>query len=422
MKFTIKNILVFLSLSSLLVLGCDDDEQPVSYLKPVIMEVTPGEGLRGDQVVLTGEELSSVVGVKFGNIDVNNFDKSAGSITLTVPEELEEGETSITVYYAGVVAENLGPSATVPFKVLYEPLLSEVFPVQAKPTYPVSISGNYLRGAFALRWDSIVTPFEASQTSITAVVPDMAPGMIELTVSTPGGEASLPFEVLAKTPEIQGFDPAAGGRTGEQVMVLGKFFIDVLSVWIGEVEVTEYSVESETEILLTIPEGATANAVTVRTALGEVVSETELNVIEIPYVFYAEGLHDGIQNWGWGGTDEFLSTAVAREGDYSYERTYTEGWSGIQLHHGSLNLTPYSAVEISVYGGPGTTGKLINFNINWGASFEITLTEGEWTDYTIPMSDLGNPEILSELILQENGSSNPQPPFTVYIDNVKFIE
>ncbi len=411
-----------LAFMTVLILACEDDDEPVTYLKPVIMEVSPGEGLQGDQVRLSGQDLGQVVGVRFGSIEVTGFQQADDEITLTVPNGLEEGETTITVYYAGAVSNNLGPSASIPFKVLYEPVLTEVSPAQAKPTYGITLSGNYLKAAFSLKFDSIVTPFDATQTSITAIVPDMAPGMIEISVGTPGGVTSVPFEVLPKTPEIHRFEPEAGGRPGEQVTIYGAFFIDVVSVHIGSTEVGEYEVVSESELVITIPEGVSRNKVTIQTAIGEVTSENDLNVVEIPYVLFGESLHADMQNWGWGGTDDFNNTEVAREGSVSYARTYTEAWSGIQLHHGSLNLSPYSAIEISVYGGPGTTGKVINLNINWGAAFEITLTEGEWTDYTVPLADLGNPALLSELIVQENGSTNPQVPFTVYLDNIKFIE
>ena len=414
--------ILFVSFLTLWIVGCEEEETPASYQKPLVMDVSPGEGLRGDQVTLTGENLDEVAGVKFGAIDVPDFEKSGNEITLTIPDGLEEGETTITVYYPGAVASNLGPAASIPFKVLYEPVLSDVNPLQAKPTFDIILSGNYLRSAFSLKFDTIVTPFDASQTNISATVPDMAPGMIDITVGTPGGEASIPFEVLPKTPEIYGFDPAAGGRPGEMVTISGNFFIDVLSIRIGTTEVTDYEVMSESQIAITIPPGASRNKVTVQTAIGEVTSEDDLNVVEIPFVLFAEGLHNDMQNWGWGGTDDFGSTQVAKEGTLSYERTYTEAWSGIQLHHGSLNLSPYSAIEFSVYGGPGTTGKVLNLNVNWGAASAVTLTEGEWTDYTVSLADLGNPEILNELIFQENGETNPQVPFTVYLDNVKFVE
>lgn len=420
--YQIQILIPIVAIMALLFVGCDEDDTPASYLKPTVMEVSPGEGLRGDQVTLSGEDLGQAAGVKFGAIEVSDFQKSDDEITLTVPDGLEEGETTITVYYPGAVANNLGPSASIPFKVLYEPELSDVNPTQAKPTYDITISGNYLKSAFSLKFDSIVTPFVASQINITATVPDMPPGLIDIIVGTPGGEASIPFEVLPKTPEIYGFDPAAGGRPGELVTISGKFFIDVQSVHIGTTAVTDYVVVSESEIQITIPQGVSKDKVTVQTTIGEVTSEDDLNVVEIPFVLFAEGLHGDMENWGWGGTDDFNSTQVAKEGTMSYERTYTEAWSGIQLHHGSLNLSPYSAIEFSVFGGPGTTGKILNLNVNWGAASAVTLTEGQWTDYAVSLADLGNPEILNELIFQENGETNPQVPFTVYLDNIKFIE
>jgi len=407
---------------TLLLVSCEDDDKK-SFAKPDVIEITPGEALIGETITLKGDRLDDVSRIKFGAVDATEFTTSSNEITVTVPDGLEEGKTKVTVFYQAASENNLGASDFAEFNVLYGPLLTDVNPASAKPGFQVVIAGNFLKRTTQVKFGDTEVSFVADQTSITATVPsDAIVGDSEVSVTTPGGTTTIPFTIAERTPEVHAFSPADGGRTGDEITVTGIFFMNVQSVKIGSKEVDDFEVVNATELKFEIPEGASTNKVTVTTPLGSGESEESLTVIEIPFVLFDEGLHAQMQNWGWGGNDDFGSSVVAKTGTKSYSRTYTEGWSGVQLHHGTLNLSVYSAVKFSVYGGPGTTGKILNMNINWGASTPVTLTAGQWTDYTIPLSTLGSPGVLDNLIFQEKGDAGVTPPFTVYIDNIVFIE
>lgn len=421
----LNKILLLITIPFLVVIiSCEDDDEKDIFPKPAILQVMPEEALIGAEVSITGEKFEEVEKVMFGRIEATDFTVTPNEIIAKVPQGLIEGETTISVFYAASTETNLGPSDNAEFNVLYPPELTAVSPESGvKPGFEVELTGDFLARTSVVKFGDLEASFEATQNNVVAIVPaDSDPGEVQLSVTTPGGTTSMAFTILERTPEIYSFNPANGGKTGEEITVNGFFFMDVESVKIGDTEVENFEVVSSTEITFNIPEGVSTNNVTVTTALGEVTSQESLTVIEIPFVLYDEGLHVQMQNWGWGGNDVFDNTSVAKSGTQSYARTYNDGWSGIQLHHGSLDLSVYSAVKFSVYGGPGTTGKILIFNINWGASFEVELTEGEWKDFTVPLSDLGSPGLLDNLIFQDKGDTAPAAPFTVYLDEIVFIE
>jgi hypothetical protein len=101
--------------------------------------------------------------------------------------------------------------------------------------------------------------------------------------------------------------------------------------------------------------------------------------------------------------------------------TFNKNWSRVQLHHSSLQLKHYKAVKFSVCGGPGTTGKVVNFTLNWGTTVPITLTAGAWTEFTVQLAQVGNPASLDNFIFQDNGNSDPRSPYSMQIDNIMFV-
>jgi len=245
-------------------------------------------------------------------------------------------------------------------------------------------------------------------------------------VITNYGEANMEFEIQQPPPVIDNFAPAVASP-GEAVTIDGEFFnglqsvafVDVATNEVREAEIVSSTVDETGEhIVVIIPDGTKVSTISVTTQAGTGVSEKTFG---LNYAIYTEGLNSEMQNWGWGGSDDFYSTTAAKSGNYSYKRAYEGGWTGVQLHHGTLDLTQFTHAKFSVYGGPGTTGKLIQFTINWGASVQIEVTEGEWVDYTIPLSDIGSPAVLDNFILQDNANSSPGAPYLIYLDDIGFL-
>ena len=182
------------------------------------------------------------------------------------------------------------------------------------------------------------------------------------------GEANMEFEILQPPPVINNFAPAVADP-GETVTIDGEFFNGLQSVAFvdaatGEerdAQIVSSTVDDDGEhIIVIIPDGTKVSNIAVTTQAGTGVSE---NTFGLNYAIYTEGLNPEIENWGWGGKDDFYSTTVAKSGNYSYKRAYEGGWTGVQLHHASLDLTQFTYAKLSIYGGPGTTGKLIQFTI-----------------------------------------------------------
>lgn len=101
--------------------------------------------------------------------------------------------------------------------------------------------------------------------------------------------------------------------------------------------------------------------------------------------------------------------------------TFSRNRSGVELYHGNVQLKHYKAVKFSVCGGPGTTGKVVNFTLSGGSTVPITLVAGAWTEHTIQLSEIGSPAKLNNFIFQDNGHGSPRSPYTMQIDNVTFL-
>src|SRR5690606_21688471 len=83
------------------------------------------------------------------------------------------------------------------------------------------------------------------------------------------------------------------------------------------------------------------------------------------------------------------SSEQARVGDVSWK---FETGSGGGLSAGGI--TPIDAsgttyFSFSLYGGPGTDGAQVAciLNDDWDSYNAVTLVEGEWTEYQIPLTD-----------------------------------
>jgi hypothetical protein len=138
---------------------------------------------------------------------------------------------------------------------------------------------------------------------------------------------------------------------------------------------------------------------------------------DFPLAIYTDEFDNGFQNWSWAANDA-ASTELVRQGDKSIKATYDagNGYQGITFHSGADVITgSYSKFEVSMYGGAGTGGKKMSIviNGNYGAPYQVTLTEGEWTTYDIDLSALGSPNPLTEIVLQSAGWGG-----VVYIDHV----
>jgi hypothetical protein len=118
---------------------------------------------------------------------------------------------------------------------------------------------------------------------------------------------------------------------------------------------------------------------------------------------------------GWGGTSDRNSTTPVREGTKSISIDYVGGYgSPLQLGGATIPLATYTTFKLSVYGAPGSGGKKITIGINGvNGKSVVTVVEGKWTDYAIPISTLTTETTLKEIWVQEYSGTGG---FKVYVD------
>lgn len=104
---------------------------------------------------------------------------------------------------------------------------------------------------------------------------------------------------------------------------------------------------------------------------------------------YDETLAPGGGDWSWSQvTSNRTSTEQFYSGDVSWKFETTAGGG---LSGGGITATNVSGQQVftfALYGGPGTGGRQVAaiLNDNWGNYNSVTLEEGKWTEYQIPLT------------------------------------
>ena len=88
------------------------------------------------------------------------------------------------------------------------------------------------------------------------------------------------------------------------------------------------------------------------------------------------------------------------------------------LHPTIIDLADKQAVKVSIYGGNAINMVKLVLNGNYDAGAVITINQGEWNDFTIPLSQLGSPATLNEIVIQEFSGAAPS---VIYIDDLGLI-
>ncbi len=138
---------------------------------------------------------------------------------------------------------------------------------------------------------------------------------------------------------------------------------------------------------------------------------------------YNDSLAAGWQNWSWNSTIDFANSNPAR-GTASIAVTYNQGWAGFSLRYDApLTGSDYSAITFWAHGGNAGQRTVYFFihQTDSGSqtpSYQLTIPAGTWTQFTIPLSELGNPLTIKRLNWQE-GTGGPQSTF--YLDDIRLV-
>ncbi len=254
----------------------------------------------------------------------------------------------------------------------------------------------------------------AEDNSVTVKIPANLTDPINnpITVTTKYGSATLNFKIKQPNPQVEDFNPAAGVG-GDDVTIKGNYFNGVSSVTIGGVAATVVS-NTQTEIKVKVPTGVTYGQVVITTPVGSV---TATKTFGIKHFIYQDGLVNSWTNTSYSATIGLASTDNVHRGTTALKAECV-GWGAVRFRlSAKFNTTGYSTIKISIFGGPDSEGRKMKIAVTPAAgSYEIVLREGKWTDYQVPLANIGNPATIEYITFQEfSGKAT-----LTYIDDVGF--
>ena len=171
--------------------GSDTSAGSFTVVVPTVDGFTPGSGVAGTEVTITGTHLDGATAVSFGDGSAPVDSSSATTVTAAVPQSATTGPVSVTTP-AGIA------TSADSFSVL--PHVASFAPSSGPAGTTVTIDGSGLGGATGVNFGGVsattVTPVSVNE--VTAVVPDTAvSGPITMITPAGSGDSTGSFTVVA---------------------------------------------------------------------------------------------------------------------------------------------------------------------------------------------------------------------------------
>jgi hypothetical protein len=335
--------------------------------------------------------------------------------------------TSVTTYSStGVPTTTTSPNYT-PKVVPFDSLTTS-----GKGGNLYRIVGTNLASTTGVTFNGVAAYFNlalSTDNSMIVTLPTNAPfGPSQagtLVVTTLHGSVTYKFTVVQPAPTITSFTPVAGS-TGDTVTINGAVLDNATSVRFGTI-VAKIVANTTSQIKVLLPAGVVQAFITVTTAGG---SSTSTSSFGYKYIVYDDALGKG---WGGNGggysgynsTLSFTNTTQVERGTNSIAVTFLNSYGALQIGYGgstAVNVATLGlkSLKFFVYGGAGikTGDKLqVVINGNYGG-YTVTMTAGAYVGFTVPLSSLGNPTTITEIVLQNQGSALNS---VIYVDDLGII-
>jgi len=294
------------------------------------------------------------------------------------------------------------------------------------------IVGTHLGSATSITFNGVTAYFNPAyltDNSIIVAVPSTAPfgsnQSASLMVKTLYGTATFKFSIIQPAPIISGFNPVSGSPN-DTITITGAILDNASAVKFGTIPATIVS-NTTNQIKVLLPPGVVQSLISVTTAGGTTISTASFGYA---YIVYGEGLTTG---WGGNGggysgynsTLDFNNTDQPHSGKKDIKVTFLNAYGALQIGYGgstSLNVSTLGlkAIKFYVYPADGIKAGdrlqvVINGNYN---GTTVTMTPGAYQSFTIPLSTLGNPATINEIVLQNQGSAVNS---VIYIDDLGFL-
>jgi hypothetical protein len=235
---------------------------------PAITGSSPTSGAEGTTVQISGKNFLGTTGLDFNGVSAGFVVDSDISITTTVPAGATTGPIHVTT------PEGTATGAQT-FTVL--PAISGFSPASSPVGSSVTITGTHLGGTTKVKFGGYpALAFTVdSPTQVTAQVPPSATtGAI--TVTTPDGDVTS-ATTFTVTPAITDLSPKSA-HVGDSVTITGTSFLGATDVSFNGVAAS-FVVNSRTQVVATVPAGATTGPVSLTTPDGTAVSPMSLKLL-----------------------------------------------------------------------------------------------------------------------------------------------
>ncbi|MDF3076837.1 MAG: type sorting protein [Sphingobacteriaceae bacterium] len=221
-----------------------------NLVQPVVSSFSATSGGTGATITINGNFLAGATSVTFGGVAASSFSVVSVSTITAIVGAGASGSVSVTTP---------GGTSSLPgFTYIPTPVISSFTPTGAMAANTVTITGSNFNGATAVSFGGTpATSFTVvSPTSITAVVGAGASGNVSVT--TPGGTATLAGFSFIQAPAITSFSPVSA-KAGSTVTIIGTNFAGTTSVSFGGTAASSFTVVSPTSITAVVGSGASGS-------------------------------------------------------------------------------------------------------------------------------------------------------------------
>jgi len=395
-------------------------------VKTTVASIT-SQARPGANVTITGDYLNWIDRVTFNqNKRVTSFvSQSQTQLVVKIPDDAQTGP--LLLHYTGTDSADLETKDTLRVTL---PVATSFSPNPVKHGTNVTINGTdidlvrkvYLNGVT----NAITTFVSQTATQLVVSVPGTTTkGKVKLEAAS-GVQTTSSADLDISLPAITSMTPNPVD-TLANVTLTGTNLDLVSSVSFTGVNnaVTSFVNQSATQLVVKVPGGSVTGKLTlgVKNSTLTVKSGNDLSIIGSsvpPIIIYDDAITSAWNGWiggGWGGTKDLNNTSPVRSGSKSVKIDYTSGAYGVPLQLGgaTIPLGGYTSLKVSIYGGTGSDGKSVNIGFNEADGKTVTLVEGQWTDFTIPLSQISSVSTLTHLYIKNYSSTGA---FTIYVDNL----
>ncbi len=404
--------------------SCDSDDEAGS--SEVVLESFGPTGVKhGESIVFIGRNLDKVTAIEFVGLTVDKgsfTSQTSEKIEMIVADQIEEGKIILKTPDGDIQSKS-----TLSFEVTID---IATVSAEVRPGGTITITGEYVNWITEVWFPEEVVADEIVSKSVTEIVftvPMEAQSgpLVFVYGGTEPDAIDSEDEVIVTLPKITSFAPTTVER-GDEITITGEDLDLAEGVLFkgSDTPVTEFVEHTATQIKVLVPDYTNKGKISLVAFSGVKVESTDVLVIPLPplaplgLVIYDDAMKNGWSKWGgWGsGSSDINNTDNVRMGDKGIKIVFGGGWGGSFQAGGSSSTAGFTKFVLSIFGNPGTGGKVVNLIVKGGTTEEkqITIVEGEWTEYELPLSTtFGNPATITEMFFQDRDWSG-----TIYVDHI----